>query len=98
MPPRMIDSQGLLDRVAMAAPDKRTLRGFDAGFARLTGAKPRTLLRNLDRARKRGTVSQKVADDVFGFLRDHEHCNSCGTWCPRGRWRTICCVCERARA
>ena len=98
MPPRMIDSQGLLDRVAMAAPDKRALKGLDAGFARRTGAKPRTLLRNLDRARERGTVSQKVADGVFGFLRDHEHCFYCGTWCARRRWRTICSVCERTRA
>ncbi len=98
MPPRMIDSRGLLDRVATAAPDPNALRKLDAGFARFTEYEPRTLLRNLNRAQERGTVSQKVAEAVFGFFRDHDRCEGCATWCPRGRWRTVCCVCERSRS
>ena len=95
VPPRMIPAEALLDRVAIAAPTEERRRRLDKAYARMTGCRPRSLLRSLDRAEQRGEVSVKVADGVFAFVAMHEVCDRCGCWFPREGRNAWCCVCRR---
>ena len=90
----MINAQGFLDSVRAHAPTDDALRRLDKGLARYLGQKPRSFLRVLERAEDCGSVSDKVACNVFGFFASHQLCERCECWFPRKGWDTRCSVCK----